>query len=130
MNPVYIKINEYGDRYYYSDAAMTKLHRTDGPAIESATGAKFWYVNDQLHRTDGPACEYANGSNVWRLNGKLHRTDGPAFEYHDGYKAWYLNGKQLSEAEFLKATATEVVLTLDMIAAKFGVSVENLKIAK
>ena len=89
MKPVYIEIDKYGDRRYYSDAAMKTLHRTDGPAIERALafppfGAKEWY-----------------------LNGKRHRTEGPAIEYCDGCKEWYLNGKHLSEADFLTATATD-----------------------
>ena len=82
MKPVYIKIDEYGNRSYYSDAAMTILHRTDGPAIERAEGSQAWLVHGKLHRTDGPACEYASGS-----------------------KDWYLNGQRLSEAKFLTATA-------------------------
>ena len=153
MNPVYIKIDEYGSRYYYSDVSMKTLHRTDGPAIEYWSGTKTWYVNDQIHRTDGPAVEHPHGSKEWWLNDQrhrtdgpayegaggckfwyvndqLHRTDGPAIEYADGDKEWYLNGQFMTEAEFLAETATEVVLTLDEIAAKFGISVENLKIAK
>ena len=106
MKPVYIKIDKYGDRFYYSDAAMKTLHRTDGPAIEHASGTKAWYLNGLRHRTDGPACEYA-----------------------DGTKSWWLNGQRMPIGEFLDAT-DYVVLTLDEIAAKFGISVENLKIAK
>ena len=129
MKPIYIKIDEYGSRYY-SDAAMKTLHRIDGPAIESAGGCKFWYVNGKIHRDEGPAYVGADGTKAWYLNGQRHRTDGPAIEWANGSKEWYLNWKRLSEAEFLAATATEVVLTLDMIAAKFGVNVKDLKIAK
>jgi len=102
-----IKINEDGDKYYYSDAAMTIRHRLDGPAIEYADGAKWWYVDGERHRLDGPAIEHA-----------------------DGTKWWYMHGKRLSEKEFIHLTAEEFVLTMDQIAAKFGVSVEQLKITK
>ena len=129
MKPVYIKINKYGTRRYYSDAAMKTLHRTDGPAGEYADGTKAWYLNGVPHRTDGPAIEYPDGTKEWYLNGVRHRTDGPAIEYPDGAKEWYLNGQRMSIGEFLDAT-DYVVLTLDEIAAKFGISVENLKIAK
>ena len=130
MKPVYIKIDEYGDRYYYSDAAMKTYHRTDGPAYEGANGTKEWYLNGLRHRTDGPAIEFASGSKEWYLNGKLHRTDGPAIEGAIGNKSWYLKGQPLTETDFLAATSPEVVLTLDMIAAKFGVNVNTLKISK
>jgi hypothetical protein len=65
-----------GDIYWRQDG---KLHRTDGPAVESSDGTKSWYQNDQCHRTDGPAVEYA-----------------------DGRKYWYIKGIQLAEQEFNK----------------------------
>jgi hypothetical protein len=33
-------------------------------------GDKFWYVDNKLHRTDGPAIEWASGSKEWWLDGK------------------------------------------------------------
>ena len=60
----------------------------------------------------------------------LHREDGPAVEYTSGYKAWFLNGENVSEAEHKQLTAKETVLTMDEIAAKFGVDVSKLKITK
>jgi len=107
MKTQYIKITKHGDKFYYNDAAMTIRHRIDGPAIEYATGNREWYVD-----------------------GKLHRLDGPAVDYASGMRAWYIDGKYLSEKEFIRLTAKEIVLTMDQIAAKFGVSVEQLKITK
>jgi hypothetical protein len=66
---------------------------------------KAWYQNGELHRTDGPAIERASGSKSWYQNDKLHRTDGPAFEYTDGSKAWYLNDKELSEFDWKREVA-------------------------
>ena len=63
-------------------------------------GTKFWRLNGEFHRTDGPAIERASGSKWWCINGKLHRTDGPAMEFANGSKHWYINGKQYSEEEF------------------------------
>ena len=114
---------------YYSDKAMTVIHREDGPAVESANGDKKWYLNGKLHREDGPAVEDTDGYKEWYLNGKLHREDGPAIEYTNGYKAWYINNKSLTEEEF-NARMNPVELTLDEIAKKFGVSVDKLKITK
>ena len=33
-------------------------------------GSKEWYVDDKLHRTDGPAVEWADGAKAWSLHGK------------------------------------------------------------
>jgi hypothetical protein len=101
----FIRINENGNKLYYSDREMTVLHREDGPAVEWADGYKAWY-----------------------LNGKRHREDGPAIENVHGYKAWYLNGERLTEEEFNTRMNPVTELTLDEIAAKFGVSVDKLKI--
>ena len=93
MKPVYIMINEVGDKYYFSDKAMTVLHREDGPAIEYANGDKFWYLDGKLHREGGPAIEYVNGDKEWYIYGRRHREDGPAIEHENDFKAWYVNGK-------------------------------------
>jgi len=58
-----------------------------------------------------------------------HREDGPACEIN-GTKYWFLNNVQISKEEFLLRTAKEVVLTMDEIAAKFGIEVSKLKIQK
>ena len=82
------------------------------------------------HREDGPAIEHIHGCKFWFFNGKRHREDGPAIEWQDGSKDWYLNHEKLSEEEFLKQTAPEIVLTMDEIAAKLGIEVSKLKIKK
>ena len=112
---------------YYSDKAMTVLHREDGPAVEWRDGDKYWYINGERHREDGPAVEYTNGYKAWYINDKRHREDGPAVEYADGSKEWYINGKRLTEEEF-DARMNPVELTLEEIAEKFGVSVDKLKL--
>jgi hypothetical protein len=102
----YIHIDQYGNKFVYMDKAMTVLHRTDGPAMEYADGTKFWWVDGQRHRSDGPAIESFNG-----------------------HKFWYVDGKSLTEKEF-NALTRPIELTLEDIAAKFGVDVNNLKIVK
>ena len=126
----FIRIDKYGDKFYFSDREMTIRHREDGPAYECAGGAKVWYLNGERHREDGPAIEYADGSKSWYINGELHREDGPAAEWADGSKAWYLNDKFLTEEEFNARMNPVTELTLDEIASKFGVSVSKLKIKK
>jgi hypothetical protein len=107
MTPQYIYINKDGDKFYYKDKEFSIAHREDGPSSEFISGSKFW-----------------------QINGLYHREDGPAVEYSTGDKDWYLNGKRLSEQEFLKRTAKEIVLTMDEIASKFGIEVSKLKIQK
>ena len=104
----FIHIGKDGNKRYYSDHEMTIYHREDGPAIEHADAYKSWWLNGELHREDGPAIEYADGRNP----------------------EWYLNGKHLFEEEFNARMNPVTELTLDEIAAKFGVSVEQLKIKK
>jgi hypothetical protein len=130
MTPQYIYINSKGSKFYYNDKAMTILHREDGPAFEGSNGSKEWRINGKTHREDGPAIEWSNGKKTWFLNGNRHREDGPAVEYSNGSKSWYLNDENLTEAEFLLKTAKETILTMDEIAAKFGIEVSKLKIAK
>ena len=103
----YIRIDKYGDKFVYKDKHMSVFHNRDGPAIEYSDGTKAWYANN-----------------------KLHRTDGPAIEYSDGDKAWYVNGQNLTEEQFDARYAKPTELTLEDIAAKFGVDVNNLKIIK
>jgi len=106
MEKQYIKIDEYGHKFYFKDKEMTKLHREDGPAVEYANGDKLWYINDECHREDGPAIEYTNGD-----------------------KEWYVNGELLSKSQF-NARNNPVELTLEDIAAKFNIDVSKLKIVK
>ena len=107
MTPQYIKINSNGSKHYYNDKSMITFHREDGPAYEGSNGHKEWW-----------------------LNGKRHREDGPAIEYSCGSKSWYLNGEKLWGRQFLLRTAKETILTMDEIAAKFGIEVSKLKIVK
>ena len=130
MTPQYIEITSTGSKFYYKDKAMKILHREDGPAIEGSNGDKEWWLNGKRHREDGPAIEDWWGNKSWYLNGKLHREDGPAIEDSNAYKAWYLNGVKYTEEEFKKRNTKEIVLTMDEIAAKFGIEVSELKIAK
>jgi len=132
MKEQYIHIDEYGNKRYYKDRKMTILHRLGGgPAVEYADGGKAWYVDGQLHRLDGrPAIEGAKGYKLWYVNGRLHRLDGPAVQYTNGHKAWYVDGKRLSEEAFNALTAPTIELTLEEIAAKFGIDVSKLKIKK
>jgi len=59
-----------------------------------------------------------------------HRLDGPALEFTDGAKYWFVDGKELTEKEFNTLTAPTLELTLDQIAAKFGVDISKVKIKK
>ena len=68
-------------------------------------GTIRWYnAQDQLHRDEGPAVEYASGTKYWFQNGQYHRLDGPAVEWVNGDKSWYIKDQELTEAAFLQRT--------------------------
>jgi hypothetical protein len=83
-NPV-IKPN--GNKFWHN--AKGQYHRENGPAIELASGAKFWYIDDLLHREDGPAIE-----NGWSVI-DIRVTNGNAGVFIASNKMWYINGKQI-----------------------------------
>ena len=91
-------IDEQGARHWFQNG---QLHRTDGPAIERASGDRYWYLDGKKHRTDGPAIERASGERRWYQNGLRHRTDGPAIEYTNGERSWYLNETEYSFEKYV-----------------------------
>ena len=129
MQEQYIYINKNGDKRYYKDKAMTIWHRLDGPAIEWDGGSKEWWVNGNKHRLDGPAIEYTDGHKEWWVDGNRHRLDGPACEYSDGHKEWHVDDEYLTEEEFNTLSAP-LELTIEQIAAKFGIDASKVKIKK
>jgi hypothetical protein len=107
MKPQYIYIDAYGNKFFFKDKKMTKIHREDGPAIE-----------------------YADGSLEWRINGQIHREDGPAVVYANGDEGFFLNNWYYTKAAWTKKVAKVVELTLEDIALLAGVDVEKIKIVK
>jgi len=94
MNEIECKVVVHGNIETKSWFKNGKLHKDDGPAIISTTGAKYWYQNGILHRLDGPAVICPVGSQYWYKHGLLHREDGPAVKT-DTYEEWYINGKNI-----------------------------------
>ena len=83
--------------------------------VEVEDGYKEWYLNGKLHREDGPAVESPNGYKEWYLNGKLHREDGPAVEYSNGDKSWFINGEKHTESEFkIKTQKTKNITVAEL----------------
>ena len=81
-------------------------------------------MNGKRHREDGPAIEYASGSKFWCLKGKRHREDGPAIEYADGNKFWYLSGERVTEEEHKRLTSKVVEMTMEEISKALGKQVK------
>ena len=127
MKEYKVIIENNGTKSYYKPNTNI-LHNEDGPAVEESNGAKYWYINGKHHREDGPAIEYSNSTKYWYINDKLHNENGPAIEYSNGTKYWYINGKRLTESEFNNSNKVE--LTLDEIAKKFNININQLKIKK
>ena len=82
------------DRTEYRNASG-QLHRTNGPAVKWANGAKEYWKNGKRHRTNGPAIEWANGAKAYYQDDQLHRLNGPAFEDSDGTKTFSKNGQRI-----------------------------------
>jgi hypothetical protein len=91
------------------------------------TETKYWYLNGKLHREDGPAIESSNGDKYWYLNGEPHREDGPAAEYVNGNNYWYLNGEQLTEEEYNREMNPVRELTVEQISELLGFEVKVVK---
>ena len=93
-----------------------KLHRNNGPALESHSGTKYWYINGKLHRDDGPAVEFLNGDKLWYRNNQLHRNDGPAYECANGHARWYINHVEFTDlnefCDAAKITGEEKTIVL------------------
>ena len=128
MKEYKVTIDKIGTISYYKPGTDI-IHRGDGPAVARTNGTKMWYINGKRHRENGPAVEWANGTKMWYINGELHREDGPAIDWPDGIKYWYIDGVELTEQEFNDLTKV-VELSLEDIATKFNVNVNNLKIKK
>lgn len=52
MEAQYSVIDKSGNKFYYKDREMRIPHRSDGPAIEFASGTKCWYIDGKLHRLE------------------------------------------------------------------------------
>jgi len=131
MTPQYIVVNDVGSKFYYKDKGFTTFHREDGPAVEWSTGCTEWWIDGVRHRTDGPAIvDKIVKRKEWFVDGVRHREDGPAIVCESGYKSWYLNGRGMTEEEYLKRIAPEIVMSMDDIADILGIDVNKLKIVK
>lgn len=119
-----VEVSADGDKYWYLNG---KLHREDGPAVESADGDKHWYLNGKVHREGGPAMEHASGNKHWYLNSKLHREDGPAIECVNGYNRWYLNGEKVTEEEHKRRMNPVKELTVEEISNLLGYEVKVVR---
>ena len=86
-----VKTYCWGAKMWFFD---DRLHRMDGPALETLNGDKCWYVEGREHRVDGPAVERSDGTKEWWVEGRIHRVDGPAIEWEGGDKEWWVNGRR------------------------------------
>ena len=74
--------------------------------VNPATGTRRYYNHaNQPHREDGPAIEFATGDKFWYLNGLLHRTDGPAVE-SGSYCEWHIWGTRYTEEKYRQRLKT------------------------
>jgi len=71
-----------------------RLHREDGPAWVSSSGAEEWRRHGELHRVGGPAMVKEHAL-IWAVDGRRHRLDGPAVVYRDGTVEWWVDGARI-----------------------------------
>lgn len=57
---------QHGDVSYWLE---DKLHRLDGPALETRDGEKHWYRNGLRHRLGAPALVKADGTELFFVDG-------------------------------------------------------------
>lgn len=95
-----------------------RLHREDGPAYISATGAEAWLQHGQYHREDGPALIRDDGHQEWWKHGKRHRDDGPAVTREDGQQQWWKDGE-------LRRVGAPAIICPDSDAARYRVALRQ-----
>lgn len=77
------------DMSHWSDPEG-RLHRVDGPAVETSDGYQAWYRHGILHRDDGPARQFPDGRQQWWINGSLVRSaDPPGYSMDTDRSGWY-----------------------------------------
>ena len=77
---------------------------------EYTNGDKQWYKDGKLHREDGPAVESHNGDKAWYKDGKRHREDGPACEYNDGSICYYIEGVYYNEKDYYYDKINDILI--------------------
>ena len=82
----------------------------------------------QLHR-DGnlPAVEYATGEKWYYLNNQLHNDNDAAVVYQDGGKEYWLNDEELTYAQWLEQTQPATEMTVADIEKAIGHRVKVVK---
>ena len=55
---------------------------------------RYWDSNSKLHRSNGPAVDFNDGDWVWRLHGKQHRYYGPSDRFSKKYY-WFVHGRYI-----------------------------------
>ena len=111
-----IKVEVEGDKQYFKDG---KLHRDDGPAIESINGYKEYFKDGVTHRDDGPAVIWQDGGKQWIVDGKRHRLDGPAVIWAWDEFEWWINDVEMTEEEFNRYNRAKE-LTLEQVEELLG----------
>ena len=111
VEPTYYNMPSRAKQRVWRSRATHKIHRIDGPAIETSDGSCVaWLINGQYHRVDGPAKVTVNNlavEEMYYYNGKLHNPDGPAkINFLTNRKSYYLNGTRLSKRDFMQRQRT------------------------
>ncbi len=82
-------------------------------------GDKLWYLNDQLHREDGPAIDCASGAKYWYLNGeKVTEEEVMGMTYSPYATLGKFFGLLLGTAIFVALSVSVAIITLEMMGVQ------------
>ena len=77
--------------------------------LQFSDGTNIYITDGRLHREDGPALETSDGTSYYFINGALHRDNGPAIHSADPKLChWYKHGIRIPSQERTRSLITEL----------------------
>jgi len=72
-----VEVDEYGTIRWLQNG---KLHRLNGPAVEYASGKKYWWINDKQYCTEEEYNKKIQELNKSSCEGKVVEIDGKKYK--------------------------------------------------
>jgi hypothetical protein len=77
--------------------------------LQFPDGTSIYITDGRLHREDGPALETSDGTSYYFINGALHRDNGPAICSADPKLChWYKHGMRIPSQDRSRSLITEL----------------------
>lgn len=85
---------------HFNRPKETLVDSLNGAEIwRNEAGDILWRLNGKLHRDDGPAVETLNGRKEWWKHGKRHRLEAAAVMQGTFSSQWWIDGIRYSASE-------------------------------